>query len=181
MRAQFEIMGLAVAVIIISVGVFLLLMFGLRQPDPDTTEIFINEQYNQNVLDALMKTSLKGCRGEVRDLIEWNVTGAYPPNPPSSSACALGTRGVEVVLHSLLDQALRTYNGQPYWFEVRRQPCSASTGGSPKCDMAFEPFNGGCDTVSGNTRRAGKHQIALYPYSNKPAEAVLWICDPRSI
>src|SRR4051812_34432157 len=72
MKAQFEAMGLAVIVVLLVIGVGLFLYFSL-DTGSDVTQRYKQDQTSQNMVNALLETSIPDCslnfEGLVRDTL----------------------------------------------------------------------------------------------------------------
>ena len=156
-RAQFEILGLAIAVVIISLAVVFLLTFQSPETNTSTTQQYASEQFAQSLLDSWLRTThpTPGCE-------EYNI-GRYfvwQNNHQGPTQC----REEEGLEEEFLD-AIRTI--------VNRYQ-----GVNLQLDIGEETLIGATDECAqASTRsRPGRQHITQYPYRNEPLEIVLWLC-----
>ncbi len=170
-KGQFEIMGLAIVVVIISVGIFFMLSVSLRPPS-DPVSQGIHQQFAQNVVDALLKTDLDGCPYTVQDAIVWKATDSYP-SVPGNPRCATPA-GLDDIMGNLT-QAITMYSGMTYHIEIRYPACTSVD--SSQCTVIYEKDNG-CNPL---TQQAGRPGIQPIPTWPKPGQAqlVVWLCEPQ--
>jgi hypothetical protein len=83
-KAQFEAMGLAVIIVLISLGMFFMLFFSLR-PSTDFPARYDREQASQNFVDAFIKTNAnERCAASMEDLLLDATTLHRDPCGPNS-------------------------------------------------------------------------------------------------
>jgi len=68
-RSQFEIMGLVMIVILVSLGLLLLLMFALKKPAIDQTKLAKESQLASNFLNTLLGTTIGCDKRTIKDAI----------------------------------------------------------------------------------------------------------------
>ena len=168
-RAQFEIMGLAIIVILVSMMIFFALMWGLQERD-DITGDFLQTQFAQNLIDATLKTNLVGCRGTVADYLISQVTQA-PLRPlgefPDDVSCATDQGLIEIA--DAMEAAVADFYGRPFYFAIRPEVCPVAY--DPDCDVLIE--RGTCDPL-GNVGQAGRQPLSAWP--RPQMEIILWVC-----
>lgn len=64
-KAQMEVMGLAIIVILISVGVLLVIQFSLNDNEKSSLESYSKTQLDANLLNALMRTTAIDCNNRL--------------------------------------------------------------------------------------------------------------------
>lgn len=168
-QAQFEILGLAVIVIIISIMIFFALSFSLQEQD-DVTGQFLEEQFAQNLIDATLKTSLDGCRGTISDyLISQATQVPLRPigNPSQQPACAT-SQGLEEIADAI-ETAISLYQNTEFYLEVRPETCDLF---DDDCETLLE--RGQCD-IQESVGRPGRQPLSLYPQTGT-MEIILWVC-----
>lgn len=162
-------MGLAIAVVIISVGILFLVTLSLSAPQTDSTATFQEDQFTQNLLDAYLKTSNPDCpQRSVARYFVWNVTGI------GSAQCQDPNTWDK--LNQTLDTAITTYIGREYKFEVRRDVCADVYGEGSDCVKQIQ--SGNCDPQTQSTGRAGRQTLTKHPLSGE-IEIILWLCQAQ--
>lgn len=167
-QAQFEILGLAIVVIIISVGVLFLLTFTLNTETHDPASQFFNEQFAQNTLDAFLKTThpVAGCEHyDNKEYLNLYVTRE------GEARCNNQTVLTEIL--ETLDYVINEYQRVDYKLEVREDICPI--GEETACVRIIE--HGTCDPERVNIGRPGRQTIPNYPLPGS-TEIVLWLCNP---
>lgn len=169
-QAQFEILGLAIVVIIISVGVLFLLTFTLNTETHDPASQFFNEQFAQNTLDAFLKTTHPTIGCEQYDNKEYYQLRYITQQGPTN--CREETTQDE--LEETLNEIINEYQRVEYKFEVRENICPTATGDT-NCNKLVE--HGTCEPERTNLGRPGRQTIPKYPLPGS-LEIVLWLCNP---
>jgi hypothetical protein len=164
MKAQFEAMGLAVIVVLVSVGMLLVVYFSFDSTE-SLSQRYENEQLSQNVIEAMLKTSIKDCSLTVADTIE--DIGIYNRNPCGDSKERL-KEAADTILNETLDA-----RGRSYYFVVRE----ADANNLPTETVYYT--GGNCDVSSASTDGAGHQPLRLYP-SPKTVIVALWICKEKT-
>ncbi len=168
-KAQFEIMGLAIIVILVSLMIFFAVLWGMQERD-DVTGQFLEEQFAQNLIDATLKTSLEECRGTVADyLISQGTENPLRPmgGLPADVSCATD-EGLQEIADAL-ESVVVDYYGRPYYLEIRPRTCELF---AQDCDTLIE--QGTCD-ITEHVGRPGRQPLSLYPQSGT-MEIILWVC-----
>ncbi len=168
-RAQFEIMGLAIIVILVSLMIFFALMWGLQEQE-DLTGQFLEEQFAQNVIDAIQKTSLTECRGTVLDYIysqgaDMPLTAMGNIQDPDCTT----DQELDNIADAVRD-FIANYQGREFYFAIRDQSCDTF---DKNCGDIFVD-RGDCD-IQGDVGRPGRQRVSLYPQSGA-LEMILWVC-----
>jgi hypothetical protein len=165
-KGQFEIMGLAIVVVIISMGVFFLLSLSLNGNNSDPAGQFFNEQFAQNTLDVFLKSTHPECpRYEVKDFYQFYILPQSSPNDD----CKADTTNTSLAAN--LTQAIQNYQGVDFRFQVREEVDSTCT--TSDCPAVIDV--GTCDTQG--VGRPGRQTIPKYPYGSGELEFVLWLCQ----
>jgi len=104
-KAQFEAMGLAVVVVLISLGMFILLFFSLRSPT-DFVNRYYYEELGQNTIEAVLISNVEPptgtCQSTFSDLIQ-DVAVRHTDSCGAPSAELLQA-GLDKVLTATLEQ-----------------------------------------------------------------------------
>lgn len=170
-KAQFEIMGLAIVMVILSVAVFFLISLSLSDPGDDLAGEFLTEQFAQNTLDAFLKSShpAPGCgRYSVSDHYVWIATNSGPPE------CV--EQQYTDQLSSMIAQAAQ-YRGLEYRFQVRQEVCDNPLGSG--CTKLVDEGSASCDPTTRNVGRAGRQTLPKDTGGSNDMELVLWLCAPQ--
>lgn len=158
MRAQFEAMGLAFIVILVSLGMFLLILFSFNDQG-DAPLRYEHQQLAQNMVDALLKTTLEGCTSDYAAVIEDEML--YQQDICGEESLTVMRGAAATVLGATLEK-----RDMPYNFTIREQGANA---GDNVLSM------GTCDTATSDTFAPGRQLLRLYP-SPATVEVILWLC-----
>ncbi len=176
-RAQFEVLGLAVIMIILSVAVFFTLSITNNSTGPDTHTRFQDEQFSQNVLDAMLKTSIEECpRYTVFDAISWQLgAGSAPKTISGNGNCKDNSQSdltdrFQWINDEIVNRVFEEYSGKDYHLQIRKPVCPEISGEG--CEKAVY-YSNNCQPL--NVGRPGRQIISLYPQGS--AEIVLWTCS----
>lgn len=166
-KAQFEILGLAIAVVLVSVIVLFLVSLSIGDSQEDLTSVFQQDQFTQNLLDAYLKASHPACpdRSAARYFV-WNVTGA------GSAQCRDPATWDE--LNRTLDTAITQYIGRDYNFTVREKPCDDPFA----CNTPIAITSGNCNPETQGSSRAGRQTLTKHPRQGN-IEITLWLCQAQ--
>ena len=152
-HAQFEAMGLAVIVVLIALGMFLLLFFSTSER-ADFGQRYNREQLSQNVVDSMLKTQVEGCKNTVRDLIEDIVVH-------NRDICGASSQEhLENASRAILDATL-TQRGYLFEFVITGQSSTIYRYGN-------------CDHNQEDTDAPGKQNLTFFPSGS--ANVNLWMC-----
>lgn len=158
MKAQFEAMGLAVIVLLVSLGMLFLLYFSFDD-DTDVTERYNREQQSQNIINALLDTSVQDCRLDYADLIEDAVVWEQHP-------CGNSTQKLKEVADTILAETL-TRRATQYDFSIVKQH------GTSEPEVIYR--NSTCTFRQTERDTAGVRTLTFYPAPQK-AVVTLSIC-----
>lgn len=158
MRAQFEAMGLAVIVVLVSLGMFLLILFSFNDQG-DAPLRYEHQQLAQNMVDALLKTTIEDCTADYAAVIEDEML--YQQDICSEDSLTVMATAASVVLGATLEE-----RNMPYNFTIREQGAEA---GANVLTM------GECNTAVADTFAPGRQLLRLYP-SPATVEVILWLC-----
>jgi hypothetical protein len=158
MKAQFEAMGLAVIVVLISMGMLFMLFFSFDK-ETDVTERFGREQTAQNVVNALLDTSVEGCPLDFNGLIEDAVV--WQRNP-----CGDSKEKIEEVANAILTPTLKD-RSIPYEFTITQQ--SQNT-----ISNVIDPIST-CTPLLRQRDKPGRRMLSFYPSPQK-ATVTLSLC-----
>lgn len=174
-RAQFEILGLAIVVVIISMGVFFLISLSLNSPSSDPQGQFFDEQYTQNMLDAYLKTTHPECpRYTIQDYYQFQILPASSPDSACSDQDPTDPASINSSLQEVFDTTILQYQGVDYRFIVREN--ADNTCLQPICEPDQVAFDyGECEPLQ--TFSPGRQTIPKYPYANGQIEYLLWLCQ----
>ena len=166
-KAQFEILGLAIAVVLVSVVVLFLVSLSLNNPQEDATSIFQQDQFTQNLLDAYLKASHPACpdRSTARFFV-WDATNT------GNAACREEATWEQ--LNQSLDEAITNYMGLSYNFTVRDGTCQDPF----ECEEDIVRTSGTCNPQTQSASRAGRQTLTKYPRDGN-IEITLWLCNPQ--
>jgi len=153
MKAQFEAMGLAIVVVLISLGMFFLLFFSLGKP-ADFGDRYNREQLSQNVVDSMLKTQVEGCTSTIRDLIEDIVVLNRDVCGPTSKD------KLDLAAQKILNATL-TDRGYVFEFTIT--------------SSQQEIYHyGNCNHTMEDTDAPGKQNLTFFPSGS--ANVNLWMC-----
>lgn len=167
-KAQFEIMGLAIIVIIISIAIFFLLSFSMK-PEPDLTGQFQKEQFLQNAVTAWLDADIQGCEQDIKGYVAHYATGLLTEDGPRCDSPEL--------MDELVDELQRMLDNYPvitsYHLSIRYGVCMpiANIDGT-NCREKYS--RGNCDPAKRDTR-PGREVLPLMPIPGN-AEVVLFSC-----
>lgn len=175
-RGQFEAMGLALIIVLVSLGLFLLLFFSIERR-PDFADRYNREQLSQNVLDALLRTSAdsEACPGlTVRDLLEDIAVSHRNP-------CASVEYPDSVSLFGNITQAVFTRvfdeRGLHYRWSVMVRDSASDDTPDPLYPGSIHTT---CELQEDQNDRPGQQILPLYP-TMKRLELQLAICIRGSV
>jgi len=157
MKAQFEAMGLAVIVVLVSLGMIFLLYFSFDE-DADVVERYGNEQLAQNVVNAMLDTNAAECDLDVADLLE-DVT-VWKRNP-----CGDSLQKIQEARNAVLEATLGRRN-IAYNFTVLRHDGSV-------VEVLDEKIT--CSFLQNQRDTPGRRTLTFYPAPQK-ATVILSIC-----
>ncbi len=149
-KGQFEAMGLAMIVVLVSLGMFLMLFFTLNDKKGDFVGRFDSEQLGQNTIDALLKTNIADpacAASDVADIIEDVVV--LQRNPCSRPSDEILKEIVETILAETL-----TNDDIPYAFTIT-------------ADNTLILKSGACDVSQYQIDRPGEQTLTLFPSLTK--------------
>ena len=167
-QAQFEILGLAIAVVLVSVIVLFIVTLSLGDSQENLGSVFQQDQFTQNLLDAYLKASNPDCpERSVARYFVWNVTGA------GSAQCRNPETWLK--LNDTLDTAITQYIGREYNFTVRKEPCEDPF----NCDEeTIAITSGNCNPQTQDASRAGRQTLTKHPQQGN-IEITLWLCQAQ--
>ncbi len=111
MKGQFEAMGLAIIVVLISLGMFFMLFFSLRE-ESDFSDRYNREQASQNFVDAFIKTNAnERCGATMQQLI---LDAAVMKRDP----CGLDSKDILTDASLYMLNATFDSEGIPYDFSI---------------------------------------------------------------
>jgi hypothetical protein len=157
LKGQFEAMGLAVIVLLVSLGMIFLLYFSFDD-DSDVVERYGNEQTAQNVVNAMLDTTAENCQLDIADLIEDSVV--WQRNP-----CGDSLMKVREARTRILDETL-TRRDINYNFTILRQDGTSAT---------YIDSVSTCNARQTQNDAPGRRTLTFYPAPQK-AIVILYIC-----
>lgn len=152
-------MGLAVVVILVSLGMFFLLFFTMKDQTDFVTR-FNNEQIAQNTVDALLKTNVLGCSTSgmtMSDIIEDVVVRKQDPCFKTSNETLYEVTGI--VLEKTLAE-----RGWDYEFII-----------NDVNGIIYENKTCNHQNINVQTDRPGVQTLRYFP-SMVEVNVTLWIC-----
>jgi hypothetical protein len=155
MKGQFESMGLAIIVLLVTMGIVLFVVFGNDKP-LDAAERYEKEQLAQNTVDAMLSTHVgtQDCSLDFTDLIE--DVALRGRNPCGNSLELMDDMATTILTKTLEER------GEPYQFTVMEGDT-----------MLYNKST--CDASTTENNKPGMQPIPLYP-TGRVVEVTLWIC-----
>ncbi|MFH1849439.1 MAG: hypothetical protein ABH879_04605 [archaeon] len=119
-RAQTELLGLAVVVLLISVGMLFIVRFSMQTEPSDAKKSFTHSEMASNILSTLLKTNIPDCsKTTVTELFQDCATtpriDCIGPGGASLDSCAY----LEAQLPALFGRTLGSWNKE-YEFTAKR-------------------------------------------------------------
>jgi len=113
-KSQLEVMGLAVIVILVSVGILLVIQYTAREPEDSTFQSYSETQLDANFLNALLRTTAHDC--DNRQMPKLFQDCASNPGSPEifcrggfTSSCEYLKETLEDILNNTMDQWKKEY------------------------------------------------------------------------
>jgi hypothetical protein len=154
MKAQFEAMGLAVIVILISLGMVFLLLFSSDEKS-QAPQQYEEQQTAQSVIDAMLQTNIEDCDLNVAEIIE---DAMIRNRNPCGDSYQVLDNAAGIMLNDTLEK-----RGVYYNFTVQEE-------GN---DIFYS--KGNCDAVRSDHFAPGVQTLSLYP-TTKVAKVTLTLC-----
>lgn len=159
-KAQFEIMGLMIVVILLIVGVLFAIKFVVLKKPPETRQTFSRTQLASNLGIALMSSTTADCRGTaIRDLLidcaEWPEAGGTITCGDGRMSCEYVQETVGQLLEDTLDVWQRKYyviagtskHPEDRIVEVYHEDCAPDSPAPGESESFFLPTNRGMLTL----------------------------------
>lgn len=157
-KAQMEIFGLMIVVILLIIGVLFAVKFVVLKKPPEVKESFSRAQLTSNLGLALMDSSTSNCRGTaIRDLMidcaEWPEMGGTITCDDGSLSCEYLDSAVENILNQTVDvwrvkyeiKAGTSANEEDQIFYFNNRECTDDVPG--QSESFFLPTNRGLLTM----------------------------------
>jgi hypothetical protein len=116
-KAQMEMMGIAIVVVLLLVGLALVVSFVILRPPSDIREEYVESQLASNTIGAILRTTVPECREQMDDLLIDYASG-FP-----RIRCDEGIsteEAIEGTLDTIFNQTLYEF-GTQFYFEVSVQ------------------------------------------------------------
>ena len=115
-------MGLAVVVILITLGMLFVVMFMFSSKDKETRKAFTETEIASNMLSALLRTTTKDCfETSVKELMQ-DCT-LYIDSPGSQLSCANGLSSCDYLKNTLFfffNKTLIEWGNRSFMFKIER-------------------------------------------------------------
>ncbi len=157
-KAQMEIFGLMIVVILLIIGVLFAVKFVVLKKPPEIKESFTQTQLASNLGLALMESTTEACRGTalkdlMTDCAEWPELGGTISCDDGTMACEYLNKSVERILNNTVDvwrvkYELKASTGKSRSDEIlyfNNRDCTSNVPG--KAESFFLPINGGILTM----------------------------------
>jgi len=161
-KAQMEMMGLTVIVVLVAIGMLFFISFNINSTS--TTEE-PKQEYNEkqlatNYILALLKTTTSCKDLTIQDLLQ---DAALPAYSTLSCSGSNSTEYVNQTIDEIIDNSLETWHTQ-YLLKIKHGDRMIFQRNSTKC------------TEQTRAEATGYQPISLYPDSNKPIIVTLRVC-----
>lgn len=111
-KAQMEIMGLALVVILMSLGILFVIRFVALKPKSEIRESYTQTQTAQNILTSLLKTTTQ-CRANIpytiSDLLKSCARGQSLTCDDGNDSCSYVNNTIKYILNRTLEEWSRKY------------------------------------------------------------------------
>ena len=134
-NAQMEIMGLAIIVILISLGLLFLIQFSLSKEPSHLKKTFTQTQLAANLLSSMLRTTSQDCFGNSISELLKDCTENFNA-PTTQLRCENNLKSCDYLQDTfkpLLDQTLGDWGNQSYQFEAKIPGQSILKFSSGKC------------------------------------------------
>lgn len=108
-RAQMEILGLAVIVVLIMLGVLFAVFFVLRAPQSDAAQTYKESQLASSLLTAMLTTTTP-CRGATVTELLQDCSTSNQLECPSGTSCDEASTAISTMLDGTLGVWKRSYS-----------------------------------------------------------------------
>ncbi|MFH2027594.1 MAG: hypothetical protein ABIJ08_00510 [Nanoarchaeota archaeon] len=114
-KAQMEMLGLALIVILISVGMLFVIKFAILDQVPDHKQQYTESELASNFISTLLQTTNPGCRGLrytelLQDVAEKSPFGPYMMCVPGYDTKTYLITNITAILNRTFDSRKITYN-----------------------------------------------------------------------
>ncbi|MFH1649447.1 MAG: hypothetical protein ABIA93_02775 [Candidatus Woesearchaeota archaeon] len=144
-KAQMEIMGLAVIVILVGIGLFYMVAFQAEKPVQKPVQDYTNSQLATNMLIAMLHTDIPACGVDLEDVIYDCGTAYKKLQCVQTSSCGAVIRNATF---DMINSTLGVW-GTDYTFNVTTDPSIGLSSEVPCSGM--------------RNRKTGIQPIPLYP------------------
>jgi len=125
-KSQMEIMGLAIIVILLTLGVLFVIQFVVLKEPSDVKKTFTKTQIAANMLNSILKTTSKECYGNTMTQLLQDCAN-YNENPAGLIICENGIDSCEYAnstIEYIFDNTLVEWGGQSFYFSALVEPNS---------------------------------------------------------
>ena len=153
-KAQMEIMGLVIIVILVALGMLFAIKFFVFKEPSETKQKFTYEQQTSNMLSAMLKTNV--CKGKetVESLLIDCVEGETIICDDSQSSCEKANETIAIIFSDTLEGPWK----QDYEFSVVKK----SPSGSLDPDIPFSQFpKNNINMCSGRSKKAAVQPLPI--------------------
>ncbi|MBI2546282.1 hypothetical protein HYV81_03820 [Candidatus Woesearchaeota archaeon] len=120
-HAQMEIMGLAVIMILVSLGMLFIIQFNLNKEPSTLKKTFTQTQLASNILGSFLRTTADACAGNsIGELLKDCAENYNTPN--TQLRCDANERSCDYTretIASMFNSTLIAWGNQSYYFEAR--------------------------------------------------------------
>jgi hypothetical protein len=162
-KAQLEMIGLVIIVIIVVTGLLIYLVYKLSNPTENIQRTYMNKEIATNFLTAAVKTTVNNCNGQK---LEELITDCARPSHEKSCYDYTSCEMVNKTINEILSKTLIKW-GVSFNLSI----ATVIEGSAPETFMNFASQN--CS--SRNEKIEGFEILSLYPVSGT-AELKLDIC-----
>jgi hypothetical protein len=164
-RAQMELMGLTIIVILVILGILFAVKFVILKKPPETKASFTRSQMTSNFGMALLQSTTADCKGTdltelMTDCAQWIETGGLITCGDGNTSCSY----VNSTVAKLIDDTLVQWKMKYY--------ITASTSKNPADPKVFEFKSPKCDD-----RQPGNSELFFLPTDRGVLTMKIFICS----
>lgn len=126
-KAQMELLGLAMVVVIVSIGLMYLLVFSVAKPPKLIHAKYLEKEIGQNFIGAMLKTQSRACKGLsigelLQDCANFDSTGGSIQCNTDQYSCAYAQQELEEMLGNTVYRWNFVYRFRVYKEDQMRDP-----------------------------------------------------------